>query len=491
MGWMKYERRSNAFKVPTTSSRTTHKEKKTVKVGAKEYKGPIYYCGRCKCYYVHIPGLPSTEKRKEIAPSGMPIYYKSVMDGSILHKPVKKKEKTVKVPQTGAKQNEKNIAPEVIKKKKKPQIKQFTTFCPIHDEKLQSPSLVEVGEAKHQVPIFYCVKCGKYYVNVNCWDGNKILGKLRGKPVANTENQCSYELIRATKEIKRNAVLDEVIWETEVKFTKPIMFKKHDKDEKETKIINQIETEEDFWEENQQHVEVIKMGLNDFTITKERALPIFVLADTSGSMNGEKIQAVNKAIHDMVNTLRNVNDIRGVFKISIIAFGGDKVIVKQHPTDVRDIQLEELTAAGKTPMGEAITVATELIEDKTIVKSNDYLPTVVLLSDGYPTDFPGGKNATFEQYLEWEPIKKMHEGERSKKCMRVAMSVDAGTDMSMLKAFLDNGTEPMLATDADDIAKLFKWVTMSTISRMTSANPDDVKNFLKFDNDDEDEDVIE
>ena len=135
----------------------------------------------------------------------------------------------MKAPKTMAKQNEKNIAPEVIKKKKKPQIKQFTTFCPIHDEKLQSPSLVEVGEAKHQVPIFYCVKCGKYYVNVNYWDGNKILGKLRGKPVANTENQCSYELIRATKEIKRNAVLDEVIWETEVNYTKPIMFKKHDK----------------------------------------------------------------------------------------------------------------------------------------------------------------------------------------------------------------------------------------------------------------------
>ncbi len=48
----------------------------------------------------------------------------------------------------------------------------------------------------------------------------------------------------------------------------------------------------------------------------------------------------------------------------------------------------------------------------------------------------------------------------------------------------------MLATDADEIAKLFKWVTMSTISRMTSANPDDIKSFLKFDVD-EDEDVIE
>ena len=94
------------------------KREKTVKVGAKEYKGPIYYCGRCKCYYVHIPGLPSTAKRKEIAPSGMPIYYKPVMDGPILPKPVKKKEKAVKAPKTVAKQNEKNIEPEVIKKRR-------------------------------------------------------------------------------------------------------------------------------------------------------------------------------------------------------------------------------------------------------------------------------------------------------------------------------------------------------------------------------------
>lgn len=232
------------------------------------------------------------------------------------------------------------------------------------------------------------------------------------------------------------------------------------------------------------------MGLNDFTITKERALPIFILADTSGSMKGEKIQAVNKAIRDMISTLRNVNDIRGVFKVSIITFGGDKVIVQQYPTDVRDLEFKELIATGKTPMGEAIRVVAELIEDKTIVKPSDYLPTVVLLSDGYPTDFPNAKKATLKDYLEWEPIKTMHEGVRSKKCMRVAMNVDGGTDKTMLMAFLNNDTEPMMATDADDIAKLFKWITMSTISRITSVNPDDIKSFLKFEEDDEDDDVI-
>lgn len=232
------------------------------------------------------------------------------------------------------------------------------------------------------------------------------------------------------------------------------------------------------------------MGLNNFTVTKERALPIFILADTSGSMEGEKIAAVNRAIQDMVSTLKNVEDIRGIFKVSIITFGGDHVIVQQELADVKEIELHELTAAGRTPMGKAISTVADMIEDKSIVASRDYLPTVVLLSDGYPTDYDGKSDATREDYLQWEPIRKMHEGERCKKCMRVAMSVDAGTDLEMLRAFLDNGTEPMMAVDADGIAKLFKWVTMSTISRISSANPDDIQSFLRMDDDDDDDVII-
>ncbi|SHK77586.1 Uncharacterized conserved protein YegL, contains vWA domain of TerY type [Anaerocolumna jejuensis DSM 15929] len=232
------------------------------------------------------------------------------------------------------------------------------------------------------------------------------------------------------------------------------------------------------------------MGLNDFSITKERALPIFILADTSGSMEGEKIQAVNKAIQEMIVTLRNVNDIRGVFKISIITFGEDKVTVQQYPTDVNDLEFEELKAVGRTPMGEAISVVTELIEDKEIIKSKDYLPTVVLISDGYPTDYLGGTNATIDDYLKWEPIKNMQESERSKKCMRVAMSVDSSTDLNMLRAFLNNGSKPMSAVDASDIAKAFQWITMSSINRMSSTNPNDIQSFLKWDDKDEDEVII-
>lgn len=231
------------------------------------------------------------------------------------------------------------------------------------------------------------------------------------------------------------------------------------------------------------------MGLNNFSITKERALPIFILADTSGSMRGEKIQALNKAIQEMIVSLRNVNDIRGVFKISIITFGGD-VTVQQYPTDVNDIEFKELKATGRTPMGEALSVVTELIENREIIKSKDYLPTVVLISDGYPTDYPDGEGSSVSDYLKWEPIKIMQEGERSKKCMRVALSVDSATDLNMLGAFLNNGSKPIAANDAADIAKAFQWITMSSISRMTSTNPNDIQSFLKWEDEDEDEVII-
>ncbi len=233
------------------------------------------------------------------------------------------------------------------------------------------------------------------------------------------------------------------------------------------------------------------MGLNDFAITKERALPIFILADVSGSMRGMKILAVNKAIQDMVATLRNVDDIRGVFKLSVITFGGDdEVIVQQLPTDIKDVEITELSAAGRTPMGAAVTKLKELIEDKEIVKSKDFQPTIVLLSDGCPTDYEGKEYDAQENYLNWEPIKSFHEAPRCAKCMRIAMSVDEATDLNMLRAFLNNETEPMQATNANDIAKMFKWVTMSTISRMSSTDPDNVQSFLKFDSDAEDDDIL-
>jgi uncharacterized protein YegL len=209
------------------------------------------------------------------------------------------------------------------------------------------------------------------------------------------------------------------------------------------------------------------MNLKDFVSKEPRALPIFILADKSGSMSGEKINELNLALREMLTTLKNVDDIRGKFQLATIGFGGDVEVI-QPLADINEITLRELSAAGNTPMGEAFDVLSAMLEDKEIVGSRAYTPTIVLISDGQPTDFnPNGKN-----FLDWEPLKRIQSGNRSSKCQRLAMGIGQDAKIEMLKAFINNPEIPVIkAKDASGISAFFRWVTMSTISRMNSVNP--------------------
>jgi uncharacterized protein YegL len=209
------------------------------------------------------------------------------------------------------------------------------------------------------------------------------------------------------------------------------------------------------------------MNLNDFVSKEPRALPIFILADKSGSMSGEKINELNLAFREMLTAFKNVDDIRGKFQLCIIGFGGDVKII-QPLADIENITLQELSANGNTPMGEAFNTLSALVEDRNIVSSRAYTPTIVLISDGQPTDF----NSNGRNYLDWEPLKKVHTGVRSAKCQRLAMGIGADADVEMLKVFVNNPEIPVIkAKDASGISAFFRWVTMSTISRMNSVNP--------------------
>ncbi|PKO08627.1 MAG: tellurite resistance protein TerY [Chloroflexi bacterium HGW-Chloroflexi-2] len=212
------------------------------------------------------------------------------------------------------------------------------------------------------------------------------------------------------------------------------------------------------------------MGLNSYVARELRALPIFVLADASGSMYGEKINELNLALREMLNSLNNVDDIRGKFKLSVISFGGSVKIV-QPLADIEGLVLSELTAIGYTPMGEAFDVVKGLIEDRNIVSSRSYFPTIVLISDGIPTDCPDFIYKS-KNYAGWKQLNNLHSGERSSKSQRLALGIGADADFSMLKAFINNTEIPVIKSkDAGGISKFFRWVTMSTVARMNSINP--------------------
>ena len=214
------------------------------------------------------------------------------------------------------------------------------------------------------------------------------------------------------------------------------------------------------------------MGLNKYVAREPRPLPIFILADTSGSMRGEKINELNLAIREMVSALNAADDIRGKFQLAIIVFGGE-VKILQELADVNDITLSELTASGNTPMGQTFELVKDMIEDRNVVSSRAYTPTIVLISDGIPTDC-SEEMYRRKNYFDWEPLKELHNGERSSKCQRLALGIGEDADIEMLKVFIDNPEIPVIRTkDATGITKFFRWVTMSTVARMNSVNPNE------------------
>lgn len=228
------------------------------------------------------------------------------------------------------------------------------------------------------------------------------------------------------------------------------------------------------------------MGLNSYVAREPRALPIFVLADASGSMRGEKINELNLALREMQNALRNVDDIRGKFQLCVISFG-NTVNVEQTLADINEINLPELTASGNTPMGEAFDMVREMIENREIVSSRSYAPTIVLISDGIPTDC-SEEIYQSKKYDDWEPLVNLHSGERTSKSQRLALGIGVDADYGMLKKFINNSEIPVIkSNDATGITKFFKWVTMSTIARMNSVNPNATSTVAPvFDMDEED-----
>ena len=200
--------------------------------------------------------------------------------------------------------------------------------------------------------------------------------------------------------------------------------------------------------------------LKEFTTQTARPLPVILLADISGSMESDgKIQALNHAVSEMIEAFQDESDLRAEVHVSVITFGGKaRVHLPLGPS--RAASWTDLDAKGGTPMGAAFGLVRDLIEDRTVVPSRAYRPTIVLVSDGQPTD-------------DWqEPLKALIDCERGGKAFRMALAIGADADMGVLAAFLANPQERVFrAEEAKQIRKFFQLVTMSVSSRSRSANP--------------------
>lgn len=192
-----------------------------------------------------------------------------------------------------------------------------------------------------------------------------------------------------------------------------------------------------------------------------RRLPVYILADCSGSMSGDPIESVKAGISALHSELMNdPSAVESAF-LSVITF--DSNARQAVPlTELASFVPPDLNATGTTALGAALKLLINCLHNE--VKQNsgevkgDWKPLVFLLTDGAPTD-------KWQQYA--DDLKAKRPGNI------IAVACGDGADTSLLKTITDTVLE-MKNMSPSDFSAFFKWVTQSIkqTSQKCGASPD-------------------
>jgi Mg-chelatase subunit ChlD len=101
---------------------------------------------------------------------------------------------------------------------------------------------------------------------------------------------------------------------------------------------------------------------SEIATSTARPLPVIFLLDVSSSM-GECIHVLNAAVRKIFVTLAKEEKRGTEFLVSIVTFGADARL-QLPPTKAGNVKWADFRAGGGTPLGSALLLAKQLIEDK-------------------------------------------------------------------------------------------------------------------------------
>ncbi len=194
-----------------------------------------------------------------------------------------------------------------------------------------------------------------------------------------------------------------------------------------------------------------------------RQLPVYLLIDSSGSMNGEPINSVNEGLRAMMNALRQDPYALETVLLSVITF--DREIKEVFAlTPIEEVQLDDIVPprSGATHMGEALQyIVNQYHKDIKIKKEGaegSFSPMLFIMTDGKPSDLQlFGEMVTELKKLKFASIVGCAAGPKAK--------------TEFLKQFADPVVS-MESTDSSSFSAFFKWVSASIASGSQSGGID-------------------
>jgi uncharacterized protein YegL len=179
-----------------------------------------------------------------------------------------------------------------------------------------------------------------------------------------------------------------------------------------------------------------------------RRLPVYILADCSGSMNGAPIESVKSGIRALHSELMgDPSAVESAF-LSVITFDSNAQQVVPL-TEITSFNPPDITAGGTTAYGAALKLLVECVDREvrttTDEEKGDWKPLIFIFTDGAPTD-------------RWDENAAMIKANRPGNVIAVACGDQADPDI------LKQVTETVLVMkemSPEAFKQFFKWVSAS------------------------------
>lgn len=190
-----------------------------------------------------------------------------------------------------------------------------------------------------------------------------------------------------------------------------------------------------------------------------RTMVLFFVVDTSGSMHGDKIGALNDAIRETLPDLKDLseNNADAQIKIATLQFDSDVRWRDPQPVNSENFVWNDLEASGLTSLGSALDELKDKLSAKKFMKeaAGSFAPVILLLSDGSPTD-------NYESSL--SEIKRNN---WFKHAIKVAIAIGNDANKSVLAEVVGNTEAVIDIHNKEALKKLIRFVSV-TASQVNS-----------------------